>query len=325
MLQYPVGPDRLPRETGNLYPAVAVVGATASGKSRLALTVASEFGGEIISCDALQVYRYMDVGTAKPTPAEQAAIPHHMLDLRNPGEDFSAGDYQRLARQALGLVARHNRLPVVAGGTGFYLRSLIDGLSEGPARSETLRQRLRRIVGRKGPACLHRILARADPRSAARISPADAARLIRAVEVLWITGTPLSAWQEKPRDALTGFRWLKLGIAWPRRELYRRIDGRVEEMFAGGFPEEVRFLLSRFPRDAHAFKAIGYRQCAIYLDGTWTLEQAIEDTQRESRRYAKRQLTWFRRDPGIVWLDGTEDFASLSGRASELVRGFLAA
>ncbi len=306
------------------YPAIAIVGATASGKSRLALAIALEFEGEIISCDALQVYRHMNVGTAKPTPAQQAAIPHHMVDLRDPGEDFSAGDYQRLGRRALSLIAQRRRLPVVAGGTGFYLRALIEGLFEGPGRSDILRERLHRIIRRRGSDCLHRVLLRADPRSAARIGPRDGARIVRALEVLWTTGTPLSSWQDRSRDALTGFRWLKLGITWPREELYQRIDRRVEAMFAGGFPEEVRFLLGRFPRDIHAFKAIGYRQCATYLDGTWTLEQAIIDTQRETRRYAKRQLTWFRSDTEIVWLNGGEDFASLSERASEIVRRFLA-
>ncbi len=308
----------------DIYPAVAIVGATASGKSRLALAMASEFEGEIVSCDALQVYRHMDVGTAKPTAAEQDAVPHHMLDLRNPGEDFSAGDYQRLARRALACISQRRRLPVVAGGTGFYLRALIEGLFEGPGRTEILRKRLRRVIGRKGPGCLHRILLRADPRSAARISPADGARIIRALEVLWTTGTPFSSWQDRPRDSLTGFRWLKLGVEWPRQDLYQRIDRRVEAMFAGGFPEEVRFLLNCFPRDIHAFKAIGYRQCAMHLDGVWTMEQAIADTQRASRRYAKRQLTWFRSDTEIVWLNGREGFASLSERASEFVRRFLA-
>jgi tRNA dimethylallyltransferase len=246
-----------------------------------------------------------------------------MIDLRDPGEDFSAGDYQRFGRAALNLVVRQGHLPVVTGGTGFYLRALIDGLFEGPGRSESLRVRLRRIIERRGPERLHGVLLRLDPRTAGRIGPADGARIVRALEVLWTTGTALSEWQDRPRCSLTGFRWLKLGIAWPREELYRRIDRRVEEMFAGGLVQEVRSLLSRFPRDSHAFKAIGYRQCARHLDGRWSLEQAIADAQRETRRYAKRQMTWFRSDPEITWLEGGADATELSLSASQAVRCFL--
>jgi tRNA dimethylallyltransferase len=307
------------------HPAIAVVGPTASGKSQLAMAMAMEFRGEIISGDALQVYRGMDIGTAKPTTAARACIPHHMLDLCNPGEDFSAGDYQRIGRDVLQAVVARRNLPIVEGGTGFYLRALIDGLFAGPGRSEALRSRIRKVLSRRGPARLHSILRRVDPRSAERISAADAARILRALEVWFLTRRPLSSWQDQPRVALSGFRWLKLGIAWPRERLYRRIDARVEEMYRNGLVEESRALLRAYPRDCHAFKAIGYRQCSVLLDGACTLEQAISDTQQQTRRYAKRQFTWFRSLHDLVWLEGDEDFHRLVSRASELIRHWLLA
>ena len=305
------------------YPAVAIVGPTASGKSRLALAAAREFGGEIVSCDALQVYRGMNIGTAKPEVSEQRGIPHHMLDLRNPGEDFSAGDYQRMGRAVLESIAARGNLPVVVGGTGFYLKALIEGLFAGPGRSEDLRVRMRKIISRRGPARLYAVLRRVDPRSAERIAIADVARTVRALEVYFLTGRPLSSWQNQPRIALRGFRWLKLGIVWPRDRLYQLINTRVDQMCREGLVEESRALLSAYPRDCHAFKAIGYRQCSVFLNGGCTLEQAIGDTRQETRRYAKRQLTWFRSLPEIVWLEGEEDFTSLFARASELIREWL--
>ena len=305
------------------YPALAIVGPTASGKSRLALAVAGEFGGEIVSCDALQVYRAMDIGTAKPTPEERSEIPHHMLDLRDPGDDFSAGDYQRLAREALHAIAARGRLPVVTGGTGFYLKALIDGLFEGPAREEALRERLRRIISRKGAGRLHMVLRKVDPRSAERISVADAARILRALEVYFLTGRQLSSWQSQPRLALHGFRWLKLGIAWPRDRLYDRINSRVDRMYRDGLVEECRAILRSHPKHCHALKAIGYRQCSVFLDGGCTLEQAMDHTRQETRRYAKRQLTWFRSLPDIIWIEGEEDFERMFDIASRRIREWL--
>lgn len=303
--------------------AVAIVGPTGSGKSQLALAAAREFGGEIVSCDALQVYRGMDIGTAKPTVAERAGVPHHMLDLRNPGEDFSAGDYQRMGREALHTVVTRGNLPIVVGGTGFYLKALVEGLFKGPGRSEVLRARLRKIAARKGSARLHSILCNVDPASAKHIQTADIARTVRALEVFFLTGKPLSSWQNQPRVALQGFRWLKLGIAWPREALYERINARVEQMYHDGLVEEARALAGTYSKTCHAFKAIGYRQCLVFLEGGCTLEQAIRDTQQETRRYAKRQLTWFRSLSDIVWLNGEADFPRLFTRASEQIRGWL--
>jgi tRNA dimethylallyltransferase len=305
-------------------PGIAIIGPTASGKTKLGLALATLFQGEIVSCDALQVYRGMDIGTAKPAGLEREIVPHHMLDLRNPGEDYSAGDYQRDARTALECISRAGHIPFVIGGTGFYVRALIDGFFEGPSRSEALRNRLHGITGRGKTQLLHKALSRVDPESAGRIDKADAARLIRAYEVYLLTGKTMSWWQRQPRNALQGYRWLKLGISHPRDLLYQKINKRVEDMFAAGFVEEVGGLIEKYPRHCHAFKAIGYRQIADYLDGHATLAQAIESTQQESRRYAKRQLTWFRSDPGIVWLDGSGSEEQLQNQAKQMVESFIA-
>jgi tRNA dimethylallyltransferase len=287
------------------------------------MALAERFHGEILTCDALQVYRHMDIGTAKPTAEERERIVHHMLDLREPCDDFSAGDYLRLGREALNLIRARGRIPFVVGGSGFYLRALIQGLFEGPPRAEALRTRMRRIIARRGPKSIHAALRRVDPETAARLAPADAERNIRAYEIYLLTGRTMSWWQNQPKNELLQFRWLKLGIRWPRPQLYARIDRRVEEMFRQGFVGEVQTLIARFPRDCHAFKAIGYRQIVGHLEGKWNLEHAIADTQRESRRYAKRQLTWFRADPDIVWLDATLGPETLLVQASNAVAGFL--
>ena len=304
-------------------PAIAVVGPTASGKTALGMALAERFRGEIVSCDALQVYRHMDVGTAKPSAGDRERIAHHMLDLREPCQDFTAGDYQRMGREALKAIRARGNVPVVVGGTGFYLRVLTEGLFEGPGRSEELRARLRRIVARRGPQCIHSALHRVDPESANRLAPADAERNIRAYEIYLQSGRTMTWWQGLPKDTLTGFRWLKLSIRRPRTDLYARIDRRVEEMFRQGFVEEVRALMEGYPRDCHAFKAIGYRQIAAHLEGKCTMEQAIEDTRRESRRYAKRQLTWFRADPEIVWLDAAAGEEAPLAAAADIAAFFL--
>jgi tRNA dimethylallyltransferase len=305
------------------YPAIAVVGPTASGKSLLVSLLAGRFNGEVLSCDALQVYRCMDIGTAKPTPAERESVPYHMLDLRHPDENFSAGDYQRLAREALRGIRQRGRVPFVAGGTGFYLRALIDGLFEGPGRSEALRLRLQGILQRKGAPYLHRRLQRIDPQTAGRIASTDASRTVRAYEIYLLTGKTMEWWQQQARDSLKGFRWLKLGISWPREKLYQRINLRVEEMFQQGLVEEVRRLVEKYPKDCHAFTAIGYRQIIEYLDGALSLDQAIHDTQQATRNYAKRQLTWFRADGGVTWLQTSEDIEATAAEASRLIRTFL--
>jgi len=305
------------------YPGIVILGPTASGKTHLSLELALRFQGEIVNCDAFQVYRHMNIGTAKASPAEQGLVRHHMLDLRDPGEDFSAGDYHRLAREALDEIRRRGNLPFIVGGTGFYLKALIEGLFEGPERSEELRARMRIIINRRGARTLHRTLRRVDPESAERIAEADSERIIRAYEVFLLSGKTISWWQQQPRDALKSFRWLKLGINLPRQILYERINRRVEDMFQSGLIKEVEHLLKLFPRTSQAFKAIGYRQTLEYLEGNIPLARAIEATQMESRRYAKRQFTWFRSDPDILWLDGRLDPDKLCKEAEARINDFL--
>ena len=305
--------------------AIAVVGPTASGKSMLGIALAGAFHGEIIGCDALQVYRRMDIGTAKVTLKEREGIPHHMIDIADPDLEFSAGDYQRQAREAIKEINGRGRLPIIVGGTGFYLRALIDGLFEGPGRSEELRARMRAIIRRKGAKILHRLLERNDPESAARIAQNDAERIIRACEIHLVSGKNMSWWQSQPRDSLEGYRWLKIGIDMPRELLYQRINLRVERMFENGLLDETRRLLEIYPASCPAFKAIGYRQAAEYLAGRVTLALAVENTQMESRRYAKRQLTWFRSDKEIIWLNVENDSTgdAMIEKALNVVQDFM--
>jgi len=305
-------------------PGIVILGPTASGKTHLAVSLAFQFQGEVVSCDALQVYKHMNIGTAKILPSLRQGVPHHMLDVQEPDRDFSAGDYQRLARKSVQEIHARGRLPFVVGGTGFYLRALIDGLFEGPARSEELRARMRKIVARKGSRRLHDMLRRIDPISADRIAESDTERIIRACEVYLVSGEPMAWWQQQPRDAFRGCRWLKIGIEMPRDQLYQRIEQRVDAMFQSGLVEEVKGLMEMYPKTSHAFKAIGYRQVVALLDGQCSWDQAVEETKKESRHYAKRQLTWFRADPAIVWLDGRLEFSALQDKAAHLIKEFLA-
>lgn len=266
----------------------------------------------------------MDIGTAKVPAADRGEVPHHLIDVRDPDQDFSAGEFMQYGRAALQSISGRGRMPFVVGGTGFYLRALIDGLFEGPGRSEETRKRIRRILARRrGQERIRFALERIDPEAAALIQPADMERTIRALEVFLVSGRPMSGWQRQPRDRLQGFRWLKIGIAWPREQLYGRIDRRVDEMISGGLVEEVRGLHERYPAGLHAFKAIGYRQILACLEGVISLETAVEETKRESRRYGKRQLTWFRSDREIVWLDGSAGQQQVIQEASGRIKRFL--
>jgi len=303
-------------------PLLAVVGPTGSGKSELALSLAESFPGEIVNCDSLQIYRYFDIGTAKLSYAERRGIPHHLLDVADPDELFTAGDYLRLARPLLTEIAARGRLPIVVGGTGLYLRALLGGLFPGPAREPALRERLAsREAGR--PGSLHRILRRLDPPSAARIHANDTRKLIRALEVCLLERRPLSSLFAEGRDPLPGFRVLVVGLDPPRQALYHRLDERCRRMFAGGLAEECRAILARgFARSAKPFDAFGYRQALALLCGQCSLEQAVEDAQRATRRYAKRQWTWFRREPGVEWFAGFGEDPNLQAAVGERVRAF---
>ena len=301
--------------------AVLLLGPTGSGKTALSLALGERFGSEIVSCDSVAVYRGMDLGTAKPTKEERARLPHHLIDVADPDQPFTAGEYSRQARAALREIAGRGRLPIVTGGTGLYLRALTEGLFAGPERQQALRGRLQRSRERHGEGWLHRLLRRLDPASAARIHANDAAKLIRAIEVCLKARRPLSEVlenQEKARDPLTGFRLLRIGLNPPRQALYDRLNRRCTAMFAAGIVEETRGLLERYG-PVKALDSLGYRQALAVLAGTLSIEAAIEAAQQGHRNYAKRQMTWFRREPEVHWIEGFGDESEVLREATELV------
>jgi tRNA dimethylallyltransferase len=282
---------------------IAIVGPTASGKSALALATATALDGEVVNCDAMQIYRRVEIGTAKPSGEQRRMVPHHLYDIADPDEVYSAGRYMVEARRVCREIAGRGRRPIVVGGTGLYLKSLLEGVFSGPARSDELRRRLHRVADRKGPQLLHRWLQRRDPRSAARIQPLDRIRLVRALEVYLIAGAPISSLHSR-REPLGGFTILKVGLRLPRADLYARINRRVEEMYRLGLIEEVRRLLEAgFSPESKVFEALGYRHAFGVLKGELSREAAIDLTCRDTRRYAKRQMTWFRRETDLHWVD----------------------
>ncbi|HTV66178.1 MAG TPA: tRNA (adenosine(37)-N6)-dimethylallyltransferase MiaA [Bryocella sp.] len=309
-------------------PLLAVIlGPTASGKSALAITLAQPFSGEIVSCDSVAVYREFEVGTAKPTREERATVRHHLLDVIAPDEAFTAGDYARQARAAVGEISSRGRLPIVVGGTGLYLRSLLEGLFPGPQRSEQLRERLRQRAAERSSPYLHRILRRLDPSAAGNIHENDAAKLIRAIEVCLASRQQMSElWKRQGRDPLRGFRILRIGLNPPREQLYRRINLRAQQMFANGLLDETRHLVERYGKLklVAPLDALGYRQARQHLEGELTLEQATAAAQQGHRNYAKRQMTWFRREPDVHWLEGFGDDDEIAAQAGALVRQELA-
>jgi tRNA dimethylallyltransferase len=290
----------------DLHPLIAIVGPTASGKSDLAISIAETFNGEIVNYDSVQVFRYLDIGTAKPALEERRRVPHHMIDIREPTDAFSAGDYQREARAVLSAIRDRGRVPVLVGGTGLYLRALVDGLFQGPSRSAYWRERLEAIAVEKGREYLHRLLMRLDPAAGQRIAARDKPKIIRALEVRLETGTPLTAHlQDQPRQPLAGYFVHMIGLDPPRAECYRRIDERVHRMFDAGLVDEVRQLLARgIPRDARPLGAIGYRHVLANLDTCNSWDDTIRIIQRDTRRYAKRQMTWFRKLRNVNWFGG---------------------
>ena len=296
---------------------VLILGPTGSGKTALSLALAERFNGEIVSCDSVAVYRGMDLGTAKPSPAERARVPHHLVDIADPNQPFTAGAYSRAARAALADISARGRLPIVTGGTGLYLRALTEGLFAGPGRHEPLRERLRLCTQKRGSGWLHRVLARLDRESAARIHANDTPKLIRAIEVCLAARRPMS--QGLSRDPLTGFRLLRIGLNPPRPQLYARLDERCGAMFAAGLVEETRELLARYGR-VKALDSLGYRQALGVIDGTLTLEAALAAAQQGHRNYAKRQLTWFRREPEVHWLEAFGDAPGMAERAARLLQ-----
>jgi tRNA dimethylallyltransferase len=339
---------------------IVILGPTASGKSALAIELAKRLNGEILVCDSTQVYRHFDIGTAKVPKRDQQKIAHHLVDLVEPDEVFTAGDYRRHALLALDDLRRRGKLPVLTAGTGLYLRALLEGLADAPTRSEELRDRLRRIAKKRGATHLHKILARLDPESAARIAPRDTQKIIRAIEMRILAGKPVAeifgasradsrreargevsgqAREEVREDvrgevrvnALEGYAIAKIGLSPPRPALYARIDARVEAMLAAGWLDEVRALVSAevregvrenprgIPADAKPFQFIGYSDLRAHLEGRISLADAVAKIQQSTRRFAKRQLTWFRRERDVNWLGAFGDNPETPAAALDLI------
>jgi tRNA dimethylallyltransferase len=302
---------------------VVILGPTASGKSALGMDLAERLGGEILVCDSTQVYRHFDIGTGKVPAAERRGIPHHLVDLVEPDEVFTAGEFRRHALARLDDIRQRGKLPVITAGTGLYLRALLEGLADAPERSEELRERLRKRAAKHGPLHLHRVLARMDREAAARIAPRDTQKIIRAIEIRNLAGKSVGEVHRRGRSALAGFAIRKIGLQPPRVALYARINTRVESMMAAGWVDEVRGLLARgVPADAKPFQFIGYsdlRERLIRGESSSAnkgdLSEAIPLIQQATRRFSKRQVTWFRKEPDVHWLPGFGDDPKILGAA----------
>ena len=287
---------------------VAIVGPTASGKSALGVWLAERFGGEVVACDSTQLYGGFDVGTAKPRVEERRGVPHHLIDVLDPGEVATAGGYRERALAVLQDLRQRNRLPILTVGTGLYLRALLEGLADIPERSEELRERLRNAAEEHPPGYLHRILKRLDSQAATKIAPADEQKLIRAIEVCLLACKPISEVHRAGRKPLEGWRVVKIGLMPAREMLYERIHARTASMLDQGWMQEVQDLLKTgLSENAKPFDFIGYRELRAVLRNELSLQQAREVMQQATRRYAKRQLTWFRKEAGVQWFLGFGD------------------
>lgn len=304
-------------------PLIAVVGPTGSGKSQLGLVIAEQAGGEIVNYDSVQVYRGLDIGSAKLPAALRRGIRHHLLDILDFGQELTAGAWANLAREVLATVWDASKIPVFVGGTGFYLRALLDGLSPAPGRDRELRARLGEIAARR-PGTLHRFLRRFDRPAAKRIHPNDLQKLIRAIELTVSAGRPASETQSLPRQGLGNVSVLKIGLMPERAVLYRHLDARSADMFRDGLLDETDALLrAGAPADAKPLNSLGYKQAVGVLTGATTVEQAIFECQTRTRQYAKRQLTWFRRERNVHWLQGFGSEAEIQNEGLRLVQNFL--
>ncbi len=298
-----------------MKPLIVILGPTATGKTAVGIRVAQALDGEIISADSGAVYRGLDIGTAKPTPEERAQVRFHLIDVVNPDEVFTAARFRELALEAIADIESRGKRVLVVGGTGLYLRVLLHGYSLAPPPSDPeIRARLQAECRQLGSEALHARLSTVDPSTAARVHPHDAVRIVRALEVYEMTGVPISAWQKQAHEELPA---LKFGLTLPRPVLYRRIEERIDQMMAQGFLQEVQKLLqSGYNKDLPALKGLGYRQMIGYLEGRYSLEEGVRLWKRDTRRFAKRQMTWFRKEPSVYWLDSS---AGVEGTAHQMI------
>jgi tRNA dimethylallyltransferase len=307
-----------------ILPLVVVVGPTASGKSALAMALAKALGAEIVNCDSTQLYRGVSIGTAKPTVEERGGVRHHLIDVLEPFEAATAGGYRELALAALGDLRARQMLPILTVGTGLYLRALLEGLADLPVRSEELRVRLREKSRKRGAGYLHSVLKRMDGEAAEKIAPTDEQKLIRAIEVCVLARKPLTEVHRAGRSPLQGWRAVKIGLMPERELLHERIATRTVAMIEGGWLDEVKGLLSAgIAEDSKIFDFIGYREMLAVLRGAMTMEQACAAIQLATRHYAKRQMTWFRKDAGIRWFAGAGDDVAVQREVCEWVGGEL--
>jgi tRNA dimethylallyltransferase len=302
-----------------------VLGPTATGKSALALAIAERFDGEIINCDSTAVYRGFDIGTDKIAHADRRGIPHHLIDIVDPVEEYTAAQFARDAAAAIAGIHRRGRLPILAGGTGFYYRALTRGLFPGPGRDAQLRARLDAIAERRGAAFLHGMLKRIDPPSALRIQPRDQKRLVRALEVFFITGQPLTAHFAATESAIPEVDMLALGLRLPAAAISARVARRVDEQFARGLLDEIRGLLARgLPENARPFGGLVYRQALEHLHGVRDEAATRALIAQENRRYARRQLIWFRKEPNLVWFEGPGESAATISAVLRVIENYVA-
>ncbi len=299
---------------------VAILGPTATGKSALALAVAARHAGEIINCDSTAVYRGFDIGTDKLPMAGRRGIPHHLIDIAEPTEEYTAADYARDAAAAIRDIRARGHLPMIVGGTGFYFRALTRGLFPGPGRDAALRRRLERVAERRGVASLHRMLRRVDPESAARIQPRDVKRMVRALEVFVLTGRPLTAHFAETTSPIADVDVLGIALRLPAAQTSERVTRRVDEQFARGLLDEIRVLLARgIPEDARPFGGLVYRQALEHLHGVRDEASTRALIAQENRRYARRQLIWFRKEPNLLWFDGPGELPAAIAAVNRLV------
>ena len=300
-------------------PLICIVGPTAVGKTEIAIQLAQHLDAEIVSLDSRQIYREMDIGTAKPTPDQRGAVPHHLIDCVDVDQPFSVAEYQRLADVATTEIWERGKGTMAVGGAGLYFRGLIDGLFEGPGADAEIRAKLQREAAEHGNAALHERLRQCDPETADRVHPNNRVKVIRALEVYELTGKPISALQEQWKRNKPRYPFRAFGLDMPREALYRRIEDRVDRMVEIGLIEEVKGLLDQgYPRDCVAMQSFGYKELIDYLDGVRTFDEAIALLKQNTRRFAKRQLTWFRNDPRIDWLDVSQ-FSSMQGIMDNLL------